>query len=150
VVIRLLNANLLKKNFDLVIVSLLTLALVMYDATFELLAHLLHLGMEVLHLAYEWIELGIEDSAEHLFHTDRHGSQLVTFYFLVSVVVFAGYLFWKALPRMTLFCVEAAQAAWVMRSTQLRLYWQSMTVLHRVALAATVLSVAFLASFFVL
>lgn len=139
-----------RDNLDLLVVSLLVIALVMFDVTLDLVAGLLHFGVEVIHITYEWIELGIEHSVEHLFHTDRHGSQLVTFYILISIAAFGGYQLWKALPRIGNFLLNFALSAWVKRSTQLTLYWNALTLVHQITVVVTALVVAVLASFFVM
>jgi hypothetical protein len=141
---------LIRKNLDLFIVALLAVSLVMYDVTIELFLELLHLGFEVIHNLFEWVELGIEHAVEHLFHTERHGSQIITFYILCSIILFGFWQLWKVLPRLYGSVKSWALETWVRRTTQLQLYWQSLSLLHKVGLGATALVVAYLASFFVI
>lgn len=139
-----------KKNLDLVVVAFVVLSVVLYDVTMEIFLELLHLVFEVFHNMFEWIELGIEHAVEHLFHTDRHGSQIVTFYILCSIAGYGFYRLWCALPRLYAFFKQLVLASWVRRKTQLQLYWLSLNMLHKVALAVTAVAVAYLASFFVM
>lgn len=142
--------TLMRKNLDLFIVALLALSLVMYDVTIELFLEVLHLGFEVIHNLFEWVELGIEHAVEHLFHTERHGSQIITFYILCGLIFSGLWRLWKVLPRLFNIVKGWALETWVRRTTQLQLYWQSLSLLHKLGLGATALIVAYLASFFVI
>ncbi len=138
------------KNLDLVVVALVVLALVMYDVTFEFVFEFLHLIFEVFHNMFEWVELGIEHLVEHLFHTERHGSQIITFYILCTIVVSVFWQLWKVLPRLYVFIKQWSLESWARRKTQLQLYWLTLSPMHKTAVAVTALVVAYLASFFVM
>jgi hypothetical protein len=153
----------IKKHLDLIIVAFVMLALIMYDFTLEVLGELLHLTFEVLHNLFEWIELGIEEVVEYLFHfldigdfiaylfeTDRHGSQVVTFYILVTIFGYGFYRLGKILPRFYEAFKQLLLIAWVRRKTEFQLYWQSLTMLHKAALAIAAIGAVYLASFFVM
>ncbi|MCQ8182898.1 hypothetical protein NP603_17370 [Methylomonas sp. SURF-1] len=153
----------LRKNLDLIVVGFIVLALVMYDVTLELLGELMHLMFEGLHVAFEYVELGIEETVELIFHvldvgeiveylfeSDRHGSQVVTFYILLSIFGFGFYKLWKTLPRVHAFLKLRLLNIWVRRKTELQLYWLSLTMRNKVTLAITALLVAYIASFFVM
>lgn len=140
----------IKKHFDLIIVALLVLSVVMYDVTIDWLFSLLHFTFEVIHIMYEWFELGIEHTVEHLFHTTRHGSQIVTFYILMLIASGILYWLWRVLPRFYDACKLFFAQAWVRRKTEWELYWLSLTVSKKATLLITGLVVAYLASFFVM
>lgn len=140
----------IKKNLDLIIVGFVALCVVMYDVTIDLFFELLHFCFEIMHIAYEWFELGIEHSVEHLFHTTRHGSQIVTFYILVSIACGLLYWLWRVLPKLYETSKEFAVQSWTSRKTELELYWLSLTPVSKAKLVATALGVAYLASFFVM
>jgi len=140
----------IKKHFDLIIVVLLVLALVMYDVTIDWLFSLLHLILEIIHILYEWFELGIEHTVEHLFHATRHGSQIVTFYILLLIGGSIIYWLWRVMPRFYEFCKVFAAQAWVRRKTEWEYYWLSLTVGKKATLLMTAVAVAYLASFFVM
>ncbi len=138
------------KNLDLVFVAFLVLALVMYDVTIDFVFEFLHLIFEVFHNMFEWLELGIEHAVEHLFHTERHGSQIITFYILCMLVSLAFWQLWKVLPRLCQFLKQWTLESWARRKTQLQLYWLLLSPLHKAAVVVTALVVAYLASFFVM
>ena len=153
----------IKKNLDLIIVAFIMLAIVMYDTTLELLGELLHLIFEVLHNLFEWVELGVEEVVEHVFHvlhigetveylfiTERHGSQVVTFYILMTVIGLGLYRLSKFLPRFYEFIKQQVLVSWIRRKTQIQLYWRPLTRLHKTAVLATAIGFAILASFFII
>ncbi|MDT4332204.1 hypothetical protein ACQE3E_20345 [Methylomonas sp. MED-D] len=153
----------LRRHLDLIIVGFIVLAIVMYDITLELLGELFHLLFELLHGAFEWIELGIEEAVEVAFHilnigevveflfdTGRHGSQVVTFYILMSMIGYALYRLWKIMPRIWLTFKLWLSECWVRRKTEYELYWQSLTLTHKAALLVVVVAVGYIASFFVI
>ncbi|MEC4748377.1 hypothetical protein [Methylomicrobium sp. Wu6] len=53
---------------------------------------LLDLFFEFLHLCFEAVEFTVDVIIEHLFGTDRHATQVVTFYILL---LFAAYVLYK-------------------------------------------------------
>lgn len=142
--------ELIRKNLDLAVVAVLAISLVLYDVTIEIFFELLHFGFEVVHNLYEWLELGIEHAVEHLFHTERHGSQIITFYILVTLAGLLIWRLWQVLPRLHRLGRDMFLESWVRRKTQLHLYWLTRSTPHKVALAVTALVVAYLASFFVI
>ncbi len=153
----------IKKYLDLIIVAFIILALVMYDTTFELLDELLHLIFEVLHNLFEWVELGVESVVEKIFHalhiggaveylfiTERHGSQVVTFYFLMSVIVYGLFRLSVFIPRFYEFIKQFVLVAWVRRKTQVILFWRSQNQLQKAAVVLAAIGVVYFASFFVI
>ena len=142
--------DVLRKYSDLLVVAIVVLALVFYDVSFDLLVGLLHFLLERLHELFEWIELAIEHTVEHLFHTSRHGSQIVTFYVLVALIGFLAYRLWRVVPGLYRSGKEWGLGAWAQRKTELELYWLSLTLISKILLIGTALVVAYLASFFVM
>ncbi len=52
---------------------------------------LLDLLMEFLHLSFEAIEFTLDVIIEHLFETDRHATQTITFYMLLLIAAYGCY-----------------------------------------------------------
>ncbi|OQW70965.1 MAG: hypothetical protein BVN35_17345 [Proteobacteria bacterium ST_bin11] len=153
----------IRKNLDLIIVGFVVLAIVMYDVTLELLGELMHLVFEGFHVAFEYVELGIEEAVELLFHlldvgeiieylfeSDRHGSQVVTFYILVTIGWFGFYRLSKFVPRLWASFKQMALNTWVRRKTEFELYLLSLTIRDKVTIGVTAVVVAYIASFFVM
>lgn len=145
-----LNMRRLRKHFDLFLVALVTLALVFYDLTMELMTELVHLFFELLYELFEWFELGVEHVIEFLFETTHHGSQIVTFYILWLIAGFGLYRFWCTIPRLNVFFKEKLHLTWARRKTEMELYWMTLTLHYKLLMLAIAIGVAFLASFFVL
>lgn len=153
----------IRKNLDLIIVGFVVLAVVMYDVTLEVLGEFMHLVFEGFHVAFEYVELGIEEAVELVFHfldigeiieylfeSDRHGSQVVTFYILLSIAWFGFYRLSKFVPRLWESIKQWSLNNWVRRRTEFELYWLSLTVRNKVTIAITAVAVAYIASFFVI
>lgn len=139
-----------KKNLDLFVVAFLLLSLIMYDLTIEFVVEILHLIFEVFHNMFEWVELGIEHAVEHVFHTERHGSQVITFYTLMSMIGFGLYKLRFIVPRIYRFFRQLARDAWIRRKTQVLTYWHAQNLINKIGLAIGATAVLYLASFFVM
>jgi len=139
-----------KKNLDLWIVALLIVSLVMYDVTFEILTEILHILFEILHHMFEWVELGIEHAIEHLFHTDRHGSQILTFYTLMLLIAFLLYKLKFVVPLVYNAVRQLSRDAWIRRKTQAKQFWQQQDLAHRIGWSLAACVILYLASFFVM
>ena len=140
----------IKKHLDLIFIALVVMALVFYDLTIELLAEIVHLFFELLFELFEWFELGVEEIIEHLFHTEHHTSQIVTFYILLLIAGLVAYGVWRMLPLLKLRIKQMALKTWVRRKIEWELYWLTLTLPYKILMVVTALGVAFLASFFVM
>lgn len=139
-----------KKNLDLYILGFLLLSLFMFDLTVEIVVEILHLIFEIFHNMFEWVELGIEHAVEHIFHTERHGSQVVTFYILLSIGGYGIYRLCLKLPLLYRYLKQLARDAWIRRKSQLQLYWRSQNLINRIGIGIAACTVLYLASFFVM
>ena len=144
----------IKKHLDLILLVLLLASLVFYDLTLELLAEIVHLFFEFLFELFEWFELGVEEIIEHLFHTEHHASQIVTFYILLLMGGFVCYGLWRVLPRLYHHFKQAVKRAalktWVRRKTEWELYWLTLTLANKILIGVVALGLAYLASFFLM
>ncbi len=142
--------EMIKKHFDLIVVALVVLSLIFYDLTMALMGEVAHLFFELLFELFEWFELGIEELIEHLFHTEHHTSQIITFYILLLIAAWAVYWLWQVVPQAYDFCKRCLVQAWLRRKTEWDYYWLTMTVTQKTTLLITALGIAYLASFFVM
>lgn len=98
------------------IVALITTILAAPALVFGLLAglshHLLEIAIHLLHLGFEYLELGLDHVIEHLFHTDRHATQVIVFYVLIALGLTVLYHFGRKIPL-----------AWARFSKYLMLFW---------------------------
>lgn len=140
----------IKEHFDLIIVATITLSIALYDTVMDVFLNILHLLFELLHVAYEWLELGIEHGVEHIFHTTRHGSQIITFYILLLLASVLIYWLWRVLPRCYKRLLQFAQYAWERRKTECQAYWLSLPVIHKIKLMSTATGIFCLTTFLVM
>lgn len=141
--------GMIKENFDLLVVALLALSIAMYDAVMELCLNLLHLIFGILHILYEWLELGIEHGVEHLFHTSRHGSQIITFYILLSIGALLMLWLYRLLPGLWRQFTGCVRRTWERRKTECQIYWLSLPLSNKLKLISTA-GIFFLASYVVM
>lgn len=153
----------IRKNLDIIIVSFMMTAIVMYDVTLDFIEEFFHLSFEVFHNLFEWVELGVEkvvdrvfemlhlgDIVSFLFITERHGSQVVTFYILMTMLGYMALKLSRFVPNSYQGIKRFALMSWIRRKTQFQLYWHSRTQLHKLALLGTALSVLLLGLLFII
>jgi len=142
--------GIVRKYIDLLIVTVVVLALFFYDVTFDLLTQAFHFTVERLFELFEWVELFLEHFIEHVFHTSHRGAQIGTFYVLFALFCYIVYRLWFALPALYERIKQRSAEAWVRRKTEMELYWLSLTLTYKVVLICTALVVGYVASFFVM
>lgn len=150
----------IKKNLDLIIVGLIMLALIMFEETYEMLEELLHLLFEVLHNLFEVVELGVEGAVEHAFHalhvgeffayifiTERHASQVFTFYILMSIICYIVFRLSRFVPKIFESAKQTVLYAWIRRKTQCQLFWRALSRPAQIAVMLSVSASVILAAF---
>ncbi len=140
----------IKEYRDFIIVGFVTLSVVMYDVTLDLLLTLLHIIFEVLHMDFEWFELGIEHAVQHIFHTSHHGSQIVTFYILLLIGCGIGFWLWRTLPSLYKQCIHSLRQSCLELSSKLKCYWLSITLSRKIRLWFTGFSVVYMTYLFLM
>ena len=139
----------IKEHLDLIMVALVGLSLVIYDVVFDLVLSILHLIFVPIHFMYEWFELGIEHTVEFLFHTSRHGSQVITFYIMMLIASLFIYWLWRVLPRLYKRFIQFVQQSWKRRKTECEEYWLSLTLNKKMKLLFTTAWIVYLTSYLV-
>ena len=118
---------------------LLGIVIMMYDV-------MLHSLFTIVHLAFEWFELALEELIEHIFHTNRQQSQIIVFYLLWSIALFGFYLLWRALPGFYSRFKEQLLAASSQAKSQIISYWNEQPSSQKIKWATTLTaSLSFLA-----
>ncbi len=140
----------IKRHVELVVVVLISLSIVRYDLAIDLIFSVFHFMFGIIHIAYEWIELGIEHAVEHLFHTSRHTSQIVTFYILLVLAGFLLRWLWKQLPTIYRQVRLFLQLAWEHRKLEWEAYWLSLSLINKLKLLSTATGIIYLGSFFLM
>jgi len=104
---------------------LIGLALTMYDV-------MLHGLFSVAHIAFEWIELALEELIEHLFHTDRRQSQFIVFYLLWLIGLYGLYRLWRVLPGFLNRSKEQLVAAGLQYKSAMNRYWKEQSSIQKI------------------
>jgi len=139
----------IKEHLDLIMVALVGLSFVIYDVVIDLVLSILHLIFVPIHFMYEWFELGIEHTVEFLFHTSRHGSQVITFYIMMLIASLFIYWLWRVLPRLYKRFIQFVQQSWKRRKTECEEYWLSLTLNKKMKLLFTTAWIVYLTSYLV-
>jgi hypothetical protein len=94
---------------------------------------LLHSLLVFLHIAFEWFELGLEELIEHVFHTTRHQTQVIVFYLLFFLILFALYRLWRVLPGL----YNSLSARLMHYAMRVSSYWRQCSSLQKAKLITT-------------
>ena len=120
---------------------LFCIVLTLYDV-------ILHSLFSVGHIAFEWIELALEELIEHIFHTNRQQSQIIVFYLLWSMALYVFYRLWRALPGLYNRFKTQFLAASSQYKSYIKHYWNEQSPIQKVKwLTSFTLSLSFLAFF---
>ncbi|MDO9170008.1 MAG: hypothetical protein Q7U18_13110 [Methylobacter sp.] len=107
---------------------------------------ILHSLLVVIHLAFEWFELGLEELIEHIFHTSRQQSQVIVFYLLWLMAFCLLYYLWRKLPGLYRQFKTQLLATSLEYKVYFKDYWSEQTSIQKVKwVTSFTVSVSFLA-----
>lgn len=117
------------------IAALVAFVLIAPEQAWELIIglahHLLETSLHLLHLGFEYLEMGLDHVIEHTFHTGLHETQIIVFYVIVSVALPLLYFMSRRLCRA---CFRGYQAfliyCWRKYSSSLY-FWGSQTPMEK-------------------
>ncbi|MDT8406089.1 MAG: hypothetical protein RQ715_02455 [Methylococcales bacterium] len=105
--------------------ALLTVVLISApDLIMDTLVWLLSHALEALHLAYELIEFLLDEGIHHLFHTDRHSTQVIVFYLMLALYTSLGYVTVKRATVVFHKTRQSSRLFWQRQRTEWREYWR--------------------------
>ena len=120
---------------------LISVVITMYDVMLDSL-------FSIVHIAFEWFELALEELIEHIFHTNRQQSQIIVFYLLWSMALYGLYRLWRALPGFYTRFKEQLFAASSQTKSQIISYWREQSSIQRIKwVTSFTLSISCLAFF---
>lgn len=126
----------------LVRLILIGLIIMLYDV-------ILHSLFMVMHITFEWFEFALEEFIGHIFHTSRQQSQLIVFYMLLGIALYALYRLWRALPSLYGWLKEQLFAAGFQYKSYLVSHWREQSSIQKIkwvmSLTLSVSCVAFFA-----
>jgi len=93
---------------------------------------MLHSLFTIVHLAFEWFELALEELIEHIFHTSRQQSQIIVFYLLWLIALFGLYMLWRSLPGFYSRFKEQLFTASSQYKSYLTSYWRERSSIQKI------------------
>ena len=103
--------------------------------------------LELGHILLEFIEIMLDKFVEHIFHTDRHQTQVIVFYLMLSIAFSGLYYLWRVLPPLYRQYKENLLVAWSWHKTRAFSYWQELPLINKTKLVVIVTSTIYLSSF---
>ena len=104
---------------------LIGIVITMYDV-------MLHSLFTVMHIAFEWFELALEELIEHVFHTNRQQSQIIVFYLMWLIALYGVYRLWHALPGFYSRFKEQLLAASSQYKSHIICYWREQSSIQKI------------------
>lgn len=106
---------------------LIGLVITLYDVMLDAL-------FSVLHIAFEWFELALEEIIEHVFHTTRQQSQISVFYLLWLILIYGLYRLARVLPCFFQRLKEQLLAAGLQYKAHITSYWRQQSLIKKIKL----------------
>ncbi|WP_150047623.1 MULTISPECIES: PilZ domain-containing protein [Methylomonas] len=114
-----------------------------------LIHHLFEIILHVLHLAFEYAEVGLDHLVEHAFHTDTHQTQVIVFYILVVIIGGLVFLILRRVPAWFRTCLSWLMLFASRKKSSILYFWQQQSVAGKYKLigitGATLLAYFYLA-----
>jgi len=93
---------------------------------------MLHSFLTIVHLSFEWFELALEELIEHIFHTSRQQSQIIVFYLMWLIALYAFYRLWRALPGFYNRFKEELLASTSQIKSSMSSYWSELSTIQKI------------------
>jgi hypothetical protein len=135
-----MNSSTYRKSINISCLIGIGIIITMPDTVF---GSLLELG----HILFEFIEIMLDKFVEHIFHTDRHQTQVIVFYLMLFLAFSGLYYLWRVLPSLCRQYKENLLVAWSWHKTRAFFYWQEMPLINKTKLVVIVTSTMYLSSF---
>ena len=94
--------------------------------------HLLEIFLHMLHLVFEYIEMGLDHVIEHHFHTDTHKTQVIVFYLLVTFGLVPLYFFGRMASSTFVRLSKRLLLYWSRKKSSCLYFWDHQTMLDKI------------------
>lgn len=94
--------------------------------------HLLEIFLHMLHLVFEYVEMGIDHVIEHLFHTSTHDTQLIVFYVLVTFGLVALYFLGRMASSAFMRSIKRLLLYGSRKKSSCLYFWRHQTLLDKI------------------
>jgi len=103
--------------------------------------------LELGHILLEFIEIMLDKFVEHIFHTDRHQTQVIVFYLMLSIAFGGFYYLWRVLPPLCRQYKENLLVAWSWNKSRAFCFWQELPLINKTKFVVIITSIMYLSSF---
>lgn len=125
----------------LIYLIIIAIVITLYDV-------MLHSLLTIVHIAFEWFELALEEVIEHLFHTNRQESQIIVFYLLWLIALYGFYRLWLVLPGFYNRLKNQLLATSKQYQSYISSYWKELSPVQKIkCVTSFTVSISFLALF---
>ncbi len=94
--------------------------------------HLLVIFLHMLHLAFEFLEMGLDHVIEHHFHTDTHETQVIVFYVLAAFGLPALYFLGRKSASDLIRLGKRLLLYWSRKKSSCLYFWGQQTLLGKI------------------
>jgi len=98
----------------------------------ELFHHILEVSLELGHLMFEAIEMGLDHLIEHFFETSLHVTQTIVFYIMLVPGLYIGYRLLRGLISWGRRCLDRLTQACADYKFRTVSYWHSIDALDKI------------------
>ncbi len=102
------------------------------DLITELGHHLLEIFLHILHLGFEYLEMGLDHLIEHQFHTEMHETQVIVFYVLITLGLIVSYLVGRKIPAALKRISNNLLLYWSRKKLSVRYFWDQKTLAEKI------------------
>lgn len=95
---------------------------------------------EFVHIAFEFVELGLDHLVEHLFHTEVHQTQIIVFYIMLSFAFYGLYLLWRIVPPFCRLCKRNLFTAYAFKKAGLLFFWREHSLINKIKIVSVVIA----------
>jgi hypothetical protein len=121
--------------------AVIVIVILMFDTAIDLF-------LELIHVSFELLEHSLDMLIEHVFHTDRHSTQVIVFYLLLSIAALLLYQLYKqlrTLPRRYYGVKDSLISVWSQLKIEALEYWQDLPLARKAKwLAGIIASFSFM------
>ncbi|NOT11635.1 MAG: PilZ domain-containing protein [Methylococcaceae bacterium] len=112
--------------------AILTVPDLALDLLMDVGHHLIEIFLHMLHLVFEYLEMGLDHVIEHLFHTGTHETQVIAFYVLVTFGLIALYYFGRLGSSAFMRLSKRQLLFWTRKKSSCLYFWSHQTLLDKV------------------
>ncbi|MDO9269491.1 MAG: PilZ domain-containing protein [Methylobacter sp.] len=117
------------------VITVIAVPDVVFGLLFEFTHFLFELILHIIHIAFEFVESGLDHLIEHLFHTDLHQTQVIVFYIIAFSVLYALYRLVRVLPPFCRRCKNSLFAACEQQKESVLFYWREQSLTNKLKIA---------------